>query len=285
LKSADTLVADIQGLLSGTDLAGSIEKFKSDIGEMLVRRFREHGENRTPTLRLSNIGKPLRQLWYELNGFKGEELSAETKFKFLYGDILETLVLFLAEAAGHKVERLQEEVEVDGIKGHVDAVIDGRLFDVKSASSFSFKKFESAGLFEAGNDPFGYVGQLKGYSGALSLPASWLVIDKTLGKICKLDLPEDDPYDVKSRIVRCRAAIIQDTPPERCYPDEPDGKSGNRKLGIGCSYCAYKFTCWSEANEGKGLQVYSYSTGPRFLSHVEREPKVDTWETFNKKKD
>lgn len=246
----------------------------------MVRRFREHGMNRTSTLRLSNIGKPLRQLWYEQNaaklGIEGEALSPETKFKFLYGDILETLVLFLAEAAGHKVERLQEEVEVDGIKGHIDAVIDGRLFDVKSASSYSYDKFYTGEIFNPGNDPFGYIPQLAGYSKALSLPASWLVIDKTLGKICKLDLP-DTGYDIAGRIREVRHAVARTDPPERCYEDVPDGKSGNRKLSVGCSYCQWKHTCWP------GLRVYSYSTGPRFLTVVEKEPRVNTWETLERK--
>ena len=38
----------------------------------------------------------------------------------------------------------QGEVEIEGIKGHRDAIIDGAIGDVKSASAFSYKKFEEA---------------------------------------------------------------------------------------------------------------------------------------------
>ena len=28
-----------------------------------------------------------------------------------------------------------------------------------------------------------------------------------------------------------------DTPPEKCYPNVPEGKAGNMKLNKGCFYC------------------------------------------------
>ena len=36
-----------------------------------------------------------------------------------------------------------------------------------------------------------------------------------------------------------------------------------------------KFDCWSDANDGKGLRVFNYSTGKRYLTKVEKEPNVD----------
>jgi hypothetical protein len=67
----------------------------------------------------------------------------------------------------------------------------------------------------------------------------------------------------------------QDSPPDRCYDDIPDGVSGNRKLAIGCLYCSHKRTCWSDANQGKGLRVFQYAKGHRFLTNVAKEPNVD----------
>jgi hypothetical protein len=55
----------------------------------------------------------------------------------------------------------------------------------------------------------------------------------------------------------------------------PDGASGNRKLAIGCLYCSHKRTCWSDANQGKGLRVFQYAKGHRFLTNVGKEPNVD----------
>lgn len=273
-KSIDTLVFDIYALLEGKTLADPkvLEKFGPELGQVLSSRLGE-GE-RKPTLRMSNLGKPLRQLWYELKGYKGEELSGKTLLKFTYGSLIESFVLVLAEAAGHKVERLQEEIEVDGVKGHIDAVIDGVLVDVKSCSSYSFKKFETKTLFQ--DDPFGYIGQLAGYAKAIELPACFIAVDKVSGDICLLEVPREriEAYDVRGRIKTIREAVDKPDEPARCYVDEAEGKSGNRKLSIGCSYCSWKEHCWRDSNGGRGLQLYFYARGPVWLTTVAKEPKV-----------
>ena len=43
---------------------------------------------------------------------------------------------------------------------------------------------------------------------------------------------------------------------------------------MGCSYCQFKHSCWKEANEGRGLRTFLYSTGPKHFTHVEKEPRV-----------
>lgn len=258
-----------------------LEKFGPELGKILTTRLQSKSEERVPTLRMSNIGRPLRQLWYEINNYKTEELDGKTHLKFLYGDLIEAIVLTLAEAAGHKVERLQEEIEVDGIKGHIDAVIDGVLVDVKSCSPYSYNKFQDGTLLS--NDPFGYVGQLSGYAHSLKLDAGFIAVNKVLGDICILKLPKEviDGYDIRSRIATVREAVGSKDVPERCYKDEPDGQSGNRKLALGCSYCGYRFGCWSDANDGQGLRSFAYSTGVRYLTNVSKTPNV--FEITNKK--
>lgn len=276
VKALADLPEDIYSLLDGS-LAGDIsvlDKFGPELG--LVLKGKLDKKERKPSLRMSNIGRPLRQLWYELNGYEAEKVSGKTILKFSYGDLTEALVLVLAEAAGHSVTDFQEEIEVDGIKGHIDAVVDGILVDVKSCSAYSFQKFKNGSLLEEGNDPFGYVGQLSGYAKAKNLPAAWIAFDKQSGEICVLTLPQDriTTYDISARIELVRASINETTPPARCYQDEADGKSGNRKLAVGCSYCGHKFECWKDSNNGEGLKTYIYSTGPRFLTNVSREPNV-----------
>lgn len=271
----DKLVSDIYGVLEGTSLVDPemFSKYRLLVGDAVIGRL--VSEDRKPNLRMSNLGKPLRQLWYELNGYQGEKLTGQTLLKFSYGHLVESLCIILAEAAGHTVERLQEEIEVDGVKGHIDGVIDGVLVDVKSCSSYSFNKFKYGKVFD--DDPFGYVAQLSGYAHALNLPAAWIAIDKVSGEICILHLPDDKikAYDVQKRIINVRLGLATKEPPPRCYEDEPDGKSGNRKLAIGCSYCGHKIECWKDSNGGKGLQAYYYSTGPRYLTNVAKEPKVN----------
>lgn len=229
---------------------------------------------REPTLRLSNIGSPCeRKLWYGINTPElGEPLRPEAKIKFLFGDILELLLLFLAREAGHTVEGEQDALDVHGVVGHRDCIIDGRVVDCKSASSYSFKKFAENGLRD--NDPFGYIGQLSSYyTASVDDPrvtdkesGSFLVIDKTLGKIC-LDTYKLAPV-TEEYVQGKKDVVAKNMPPKRGFSDEAEGKSGNRKLGVNCSYCEFAKVCWPRARK------FAYSYGPVTLTWVEREPKV-----------
>lgn len=270
VKTIDTLVEDIYALFGDGKLphdTGLFKQFGVNLEEQMTIRFNEERDT-TPRLRMSNIGKPDRQLWYDINGtHKKEALAPHTFIKFAYGDLIEEMLLLYAQMAGHTVEAQQKEVEVDGIKGHIDAIIDGVVVDTKSASTFSFNKFESGDLYKPGNDPFGYVAQLAGYGKALGLPTAFFVADKTLGKLCLSKPPQG--YDVEGRIAHIKHVVSQDTPPPRCYDEVPEGKSGNMRLGVGCSYCGHKEICWP------GLKTYYYSSGPKYLTKVVKEPRVN----------
>lgn len=292
-KSIDTLLADIREMLQAV-LDGRTHELPEGVRERFAERVASHVERtltandrqRPPkTLYMSEVGKPCRrQLWYSVHykdkGIEKEALLPHNKVKFLYGDMLEELVLLLADAAGHEVTDCQAEVEmelVDGwrIRGRIDAVIDGHLVDVKSASSYGFKKFAQGGL--AQDDAFGYLPQLGGYAKELGHErASFVAIDKTTASMCRLECgPEDFPAfdeEWKRKLVN---DIESDTPPPRSFGPVPDGKSGNMKLPVNCSYCPFKHECWKDANGGKGIRTFLYSTGPRFLVEVTKEPKVD----------
>ncbi len=277
MASFETLVDDVYKLLDGHDLTTTVASFSDKLGAALVSRFKEHGDDREPTLRMSNIGKPLRQLWYELKNAPKEKLSQQVKFKFLYGDLLELLFLFLAKEAGHTVEYEQHSINVDGVPGHIDGIIDGVLIDLKSCSPHSFNKFKSGKLLE--DDPFGYIGQLSGYKEALGIErAAFIAIDKVHGDICIYELPATErQYNVRDRIKEVRKAVDSDIEPARCYEPKPvskTDKTGNLVLDVGCSYCSHKFHCWRDANGGEGLAVRFYSTGPKFFVHIEKEPRL-----------
>jgi hypothetical protein len=277
LKSIETLVDDIYGLFTDKEFAPSSDQVAA-FGQRLATHLSNRiGEQRgSPTLRLSNLGTPCsRKLWYSINTpAEAEELPAPTRVKFLFGDILEELLLFLAEQAGHTVEGQQDELEIEGVKGHRDAIIDGRLVDVKSASSRSFDKFASGQIHS--DDPFGYLTQINSYLFASRDDprlaenrdvASFLVIDKTLGNICLATVGEDG-QDYTQLVRDKRELLSQPEPPPRPYTDKPEGKSGNRKLGTVCSYCDFKNKCWPN------LRTFLYAKGPVYLTHVAKEPKV-----------
>lgn len=278
-KNINTLVEDINQVIKGkggwTEAVN--EYFMQTMGEAATRRLTPSTEPRAKTLRMSNIGSPCkRKLWYYLNLPEHEQdLPAHTHLKFMYGEIIENLILSLAKAAGHTVEGEQDEIVVDGIVGHRDAVIDGVTIDVKSASSPSFKKFEKNELRV--DDPFGYIQQLTGYVyGAKDDPlvtdktgGAFLVMDKTLGHIC-LDYYDLTPelHLFPSRLVATKMMATMKTEPHREFDPVPDGKSGNMKLPAACSYCDYKWNCW------KGLRGFAYSNGPTYLTKVINLPKV-----------
>ena len=270
-KSINTLVEDIYKVLSeGKDIGKEADEFGKRMADLIKTRLAPR-QAREGTLRLSNLGKKDRQLWYETHNTPREEFTPSTFFKFLYGDILEELVLCLAEVAGHTVEGRQGEVRVDGILGHRDAFIDGILVDVKSASSYAFKKFKEGTLKD--DDPFGYYTQLSGY---MADPVynrdhgAFLAVDKQNGTLALLPVSAGDTVDIHSRIAHLKEVVANDTPPERCYEPEPMGKGGNMKLPVGCSYCDFKKECWADV----GLRKFVYSTGPVWLTTVVDPPRV-----------
>jgi len=266
LPKLDTLVDDIYAVFDGKEIdPKAAESFGVSLGKMIVSRITERKVN---TLRLSNLSKPCRrQLWYSINTPElGEKLSGATRIKFLIGDIYEAVIIFLAEVAGHSVTRQQEEVTINGVAGHIDGLIDGELVDVKSASPYSFAKFKNG--LKPEDDSFGYLGQLGGYGYGLGHKRGhFLAANKVLGTlhVDSHDLPEDD---YAKRVDEVRAVLASNEPPPRGFDDEPEGKSGNRKLCVNCSYCDYKTTCWT------GLKVAAYSNGPVFLTKILRQPKV-----------
>lgn len=272
------LVEDIYRVVTeGADVTETqAEEFGRGVGDIIASRLREaksDGE-RPFTLRMSNIGKGARQLWYDKKYGREETLPPHTIVKFMFGDIIEQLVLFLAKLSGHNVSAEQAEVNLDGIKGHIDADIDGVTVDVKSASTHAFRKFADGSLAE--NDPFGYIEQISGYAKARGTDGAFLAVDKQNGHIAYLPFNKDEleVLDVSARIKYMKDMIESDKEPERCYSDEPEGKSGNMALNVNCSYCAHKFRCWADANGGVGLRVFQYASGPKFLTKVSLEPKV-----------
>lgn len=279
----DTIPEDIYALLDddnhhvvneeNVEWAGEV--FKNILRTRLERRVVKTGED---VLRFSALGKPDRMMWYQANTPEdGEKMGGKQNFKFLYGDVLEILLLFLTKEAGHTVTHEQFQVEQDGVRGSMDAVIDDVPADCKSASPYSFQKFKS-GAFKF-DDPFGYIPQLSGYSHAIGNTegAGFLVADKVHGDIAWAPI---DSYDILGnppgpKIAHQKEIIALPEPPPRCYPDVPEGKSGNMKLGLNCSYCNFRDKCWADANGGEGLKKYIYSRGPVWLTKVVREPRVD----------
>ena len=280
MKKIDTLTQDIYSLFSNDGgckipkdkMDKAIEQCVSNIKQQLVDAVT--GNNVQPKrLRMSNVGYPDRQLWYQFQDIEEEPLKDSDYIKFLYGHIIEELVLCFAELAGHKVTDRQKETKLEGVKGHIDGRIDGVLVDVKSASPMGFRKFQEGTL--SNDDPFGYMDQLSSYATAEEdSEAAFLVMNKLSGQLCLMPLHELEITNTGERIKYLKGVVKSKTPPPKCYDDVPDGKSGNYKLGVNCFYCSYKKTCWADANNGHGLRVFEYKKGNVYLTRVSRVPDV-----------
>ena len=263
-KKIDTLVEDIYSLFTSDEEVNVSPDDLSKLAEEIVHSVSfalKENHKKKKTLRLSLIGQPDRKIWYNLNkeGESTEEgLKGNDYIKFLYGHILESLLVFLCKSAGHPVTDQQKELKIDGIVGHQDARVDNVLVDFKSASSFSFKKFKEGAIFT--DDPFGYIAQLSAYAHANKVKeAGFVVIDKSSGEITYCPVHHMEMINAEERINHLKKMVKSPILPDRCYDDIPDGKSGNRRLAIGCVFCEHKHDCWSSANGGKGLRNFKYA--------------------------
>lgn len=286
----EDLVEDVYELLESKQTPDNFEKLVQEFGENCKGFLRKAFQSRstpTPTtvLRMSSIGKGKRQLWYE--AYKpelAEILKGKTYLKFLYGDILEALLIVLTKMSGHEVTHEQQEVNVEGIIGHTDCNIDGVVTDIKSASPYSFTKFVKQELEEEGKDPFGYHLQISGYSVALDNDkTAFLAINKVTGDLCVSPITPLPKSEVIAHIKDLKEVLknTENPPEEKCYQpvQEPNG---NEYLSVNCSYCPFKEICWAESNEGKGLRVFTYYNGPKFFTKIVKEPRVQEKSKFEK---
>jgi hypothetical protein len=282
VSNISTLIADIYALVQEKPDAEApkvwfTDELARELSTDISLRLRQHyGTPQGASLRLSQMGPRCpRALWFSVHHPElAEALPAWATLKYSYGHILEAQCIALAKAAGHEVTGEQDEVYVDGIRGHRDAVIDGCVVDVKSCNSFSFKAIKNAKMEE---DDFlsGYLDQLDGYVvGSSEDPlvrvkdkGYILAVDKTLGHMC-LHEHRVRERSIKTRIADYKRIAGLEKPPACTCETVPEGKSGNVKLSIRASYNPYRHSCFPS------LRTFLYAEGPRYFTKVARKPDV-----------
>jgi len=149
-------------------------------------------------LRMSNIGKPKCQLWFEKNDPEGKTpFPPHFLMNMILGDIVEAVFKGLLRAAGVDFKDNDKVVlnlpNGQKIKGEYDMELDGRIDDVKSASPWSYdNKFASFETLSQG-DSFGYVAQLVGYAEAAGKDVGgWWAVNKANGHFKYVDASEVD---------------------------------------------------------------------------------------------
>ena len=244
--------------LKGTSVVSTktVNQIATDVANAVKRQFGggKRGEFR---LRMSNIGIPTCQLWFEKN--KPEKaLPRPNNFlmNMILVDIEEAVFKGLLTEAGVKYDN-SDTVSLDvgdtAIKGTYDLVLDGAVDDVKSASDWSYKyKFESFDKLKEGDD-FGYVGQLAGYAKASNKKAGgWWVVNKANGKF-KYISAEGIDIDKEIDYIKDTVKTVNKNEFKRCFNFEDElfyGKpTGNKILGKTCGFCDFRFSCWTSLEE------------------------------------
>ena len=185
---------DTKEIPDGVPIEQVINDFGENMKQILRDNITEHEFDRRK-LRMSNIGKKDRQLWYSYNGYEGEKLMPHTRIKFLYGHLIEEMVLALTKLSGHDVTHEQKQVEGDGIKGYMDCKMDGVITDDKSASCYGYKKLKDSTIGK--DDTLWDIDQIKGYANSEGVTdVGWLVMDTTNGHITyrKYDMTEESEW-------------------------------------------------------------------------------------------
>ena len=252
----------------------TINQVATDVADALKRQFgggKSRGDFR---LRMSNVGRPNCQLWYDKN--KPEvALPFPTTFimNMMLGDLVEAVFKGLLKEAGvayEDADKVTLELDNASINGEYDIVINDAVDDIKSASNWSYQnKFESYDTLAAG-DGFGYIAQLAGYAKAAGKKAGgWWVVNKANGEFKYVPATGLD-VDTEVAKIQDTVATVEENKFERCFAPVEEkfrGKeTGNKVLNDGCKFCSYRFDCWDTLTERPA--VMSKAKMPPTVSYI-----------------
>lgn len=256
----------------------TIKQVADDISDALKRQFGSGKTRGDFRLRMSNVGRPTCQLWFEKNQSE-KALPFPTTFimNMMLGDIVEAVFKGLLKEAGVQYED-DEQVTLtldDGttINGTYDIVVNGAVDDVKSASNWSYQnKFESYETLAA-KDGFGYVGQLAGYAKASGKRVGgWWVVNKANGQFKYVSAANMD-LDKEIAKIEDTVKTVKENKFERCFEPEPETfrgtPTGNTVLNSNCTFCSYRFSCWPTLEERPSIP--SKAKEPKMVPYISIE--------------
>ena len=253
------------------------KRIGAEVADAVIRQFGSGKSRDEFRLRMSNIGRPTCQLWFDKN--KPETaLPKPSTFvmNMMIGDIVEAIFKGLLTESGvdyedtDKVSLPVGDSNDTRVSGSYDLIIDGAVDDVKSASDWSYRnKFESYDTLHKG-DSFGYVGQLAGYAKASGKRAGgWWVINKANGDFKYVPAA----LEMEKELTKLKETVekVNDNVFERCFEAVPEtyrGKpSGNMVLNDNCRFCDYRFECWPNLQELPSK--VSQAREPKTVAYVE----------------
>lgn len=239
-----------------------IQEFGERCKNILREGFKEQEQTeRKFFLRMSNVGRSLRQLMLLKMFGNNWKPDKSFKLKATIGHMYEAFFLALLKQSGVNVEAQDEKVsmQIDGVNlmGTYDVKIDGKIYDIKTASPYSYEyKFDSIDKLKNG-DSFGYFAQLFGYSiSDNSAAGGWIALNKVTGEFKVLEIPKHEHdsllKEFKDKIKATVRYVTTSTvvPPCEGVVDEIANKkkTGNKILSKECEYCDCKSSICHKGN-------------------------------------
>jgi len=253
------------------------KKIGEEVAEAVIRQFGSGQSRKEFRLRMSNIGRPTCQLWFEKNKPESALPKPSTfVMNMMIGDIVEAIFKGLLKEAKVDFDDT-DQVTLDvgdsngtRVSGSYDLIMGGAVDDIKSASDWSYRnKFESYAALKK-SDPFGYVGQLAGYAKASDKRAGgWWVVNKANGDFKYVPAA----IDMRKELTKLKETVekVNENKFERCFEAVPEtyrGKpSGNMVLNDNCRFCDYRFECWPNMQELPSK--VSQARDPKIVAYVE----------------
>lgn len=268
----------LQSAVNGTSTMSddTIEQICNDMKDAMHRQFGSGKGSESFKMRMSNVGRPTCQLWFQKNQPE-KAVPKPTTFiiNMLIGDIVEAVFKGLLKEAGVKYknsERVKLNLdEKTSVSGEYDLVIDGAVDDIKSASQWSYNnKFDSYESLKTG-DAFGYVAQLAGYAKAIGKKAGgWWVVNKANGQF-KYTPASGMNVDEEVNKIKQTIDVVDKNEFRRCFEPEIEtfrGKTtGNKILNKNCTFCDFRFACWPTLRELPAVK--SQAKEPKIVSYVQ----------------
>ena len=253
------------------------KRIGEEVAEAVIRQFGSGKSRKEFRLRMSNIGRPTCQLWFEKNKPESALPKPSTfVMNMMIGDIVEAIFKGLLKEAKVDFDDT-DQVTLDvgdsngtRVSGSYDLIMGGAVDDIKSASDWSYRnKFESYAALKK-SDPFGYVGQLAGYAKASDKRAGgWWVVNKANGDFKYVPAA----IDMRKELTKLKETVekVNENKFERCFEAVPEtyrGKpSGNMVLNDNCRFCDYRFECWPNMQELPSK--VSQAREPKIVAYVE----------------
>ena len=262
---SDFLVPHIRKYLMGNEKAlvqGALAQAGLRFNEVIQNQFNDDREPRSEAdLKLypSEAGRCERATFYKALGIPGEPFLPDVRFKFLMGDLVELVVIYLLmhcpdiSVYDNNVKR-EMQIGRSKWRGATDGIVRSRLsgtatgvrrnLEVKSTSGIGFKITKRKGI----EDVFGYLTQACIYTRHL-MKEKLIDVPETIFLLVDRDsmhLHEEtvrfDTYEL-AEVADAKFDRILDAIKAKKVPPRPyDLERG--KLGLNCKYCDLKYTCW-----------------------------------------